>query len=116
LIDDYAIDADVAAHLHRAFGDQAKRVAELAREGYGARLHPRHPYIEAEVVYAARHEFAERVSDVLTRRIPLALLDNAAARAAVPRAVSLMASEHNWNQQRSDEEAAISIERLSVAI
>jgi glycerol-3-phosphate dehydrogenase len=116
LIDDYAIDADVAAHLHRAFGDQAQRVAELAREGYAARLHPRHPYIEAEVVYAARHEFAERVSDVLTRRIPLALLDNAAARAAVPRTVSLMASEHSWNQKRIEEEAAISMERLSVAI
>lgn len=116
LVRDYGLDADVAAHLHHAFGDQAPRVAELAGQGFGERLHPRHPYIEAEVVYAARHEFAERASDVLTRRIPLALLDNAAARTIVPRVVGLMADVHGWDPKRCAEEIAISLERLTVAI
>lgn len=47
--------------------------------------------MEAEVVYATVHEFAERASDVLTRRIPLALLDTAAAKTALPRVIELMA-------------------------
>ena len=49
--------------------------------------------MEAEVVYATVHEFAERASDVLTRRIPLALLDTAAAKTAkAPRAGTLQPS------------------------
>ena len=116
LVEDYGFEDDVAHHLHHAFGDQAIRVAELARTGLSARLHPDHPYIEAEVLHAVRHEFAERACDVLARRIPLALLDNAAAKAAVPRVVSLMASENNWDQGRCDEEAALCMQRLNVAI
>ncbi|MDR3672615.1 MAG: FAD-dependent oxidoreductase [Holophaga sp.] len=107
---------DIARHLHHAFGDQAPRVVELAQNGLGARLHPAHPFIEAEVVYAARNEFAERASDVLTRRLPLALLDNAAAQAALPRVVERMAAELGWDEARCHEEIAMSMQRLTTGI
>lgn len=116
LTNDYGLAADIAHHLQHAFGDKAMCVARLASEGLGARLHPDHPFVEAEVVYSARHEFAERASDVLTRRIPLALLDNAAAQAAVPRVVALMGEVHGWDQERRDAEAETSIQRLRVSI
>ena len=116
LVKDFGLADDVAHHLHHAFGDQAGRVAELAKDGLGARLHGNHPYIEAEVVYAARHEFAARASDVLTRRIPLALLDTAAARMALSRVVELMARELGWDDQRCSEEMHVSLQRLNVAI
>lgn len=112
----YGFDADVAHHLHHAFGDQAVRIARLATSGFGARLHARHPYLEAEVLYAARHEFAERASDVLTRRIPLALLDNAAAKEALPRVVELMAIELGWDQARCAMEVAMGMQRLNGAL
>lgn len=113
---DYGLAADIAEHLQHAFGDQATGVARLVNEGLGARLHPDHPYIEAEVVHAARHEFAERACDVLTRRIPLALLDKAAALSALPRVVELMASECNWDEQRQAAELETARERLATAI
>ena len=116
LIERFGLAADVAHHLHHAFGDRAPRVAGLAESGFGARLHAAHPYLEAEVVHAARHEFAERASDVLTRRLPLALLDNAAAKAALPRVVELMAAELGWAAARSAEELALGMLRLNVAI
>jgi glycerol-3-phosphate dehydrogenase len=116
LIEVYGLPADVANRLHHAYGDQAVRVAELARAGLAARLHPDHPYLEAEVIYAVQSEFAERASDVLTRRLSLALLDNAAAIAALPRVVELMAGELGWNQQQRDEETATAMQRLTVAI
>ncbi|MFT3963272.1 FAD-dependent oxidoreductase [Propionivibrio sp.] len=116
LTKDYGIEADVAHHLQHAFGDQAMRVARLAESGLGARLHPGHPYIEAEVVHAARHELAERASDVLTRRIPLAILDNAAARAAVPRVVELMAGELGWDGERRRQETELAMERLRISL
>ena len=116
LINDYALDEDIAQHLHSAFGDQASCVADLAQTGLGARLHAKHPYIEAEVVYALRHEFAERLSDVLTRRIPLAMLDNAAAKAVLPRVLELARQECAWSDARCTEEMALCMERLNTAI
>lgn len=116
LIKDYGIAADTADHLQHAFGDKAMCVARLAGEGLANRLHPDHPYIEAEVVYAARREFAEHASDVLTRRIPLAILDISAARAALPRVVDLMAREQGWDEQRRESETANAMERLAVSI
>jgi glycerol-3-phosphate dehydrogenase len=113
---DYGIDTEVAQHLQNAFGDQAMSVARLAGNGLAARLHPDHPYIEAEVVHAVRHEQAERASDVVTRRIPLAILDNAAAQAAVPRVVKLMAGELGWKGERCRRETELALERLRVSV
>jgi glycerol-3-phosphate dehydrogenase len=116
LIASFALAADVANRIHHAYGDQAERVGELVRSGLSARLHPDHPYLEAEVIYAARHEFANRAIDVLTRRLSLALLDNAAAIATLPRVIELMAGELGWNHQRCDEELSSGMQRLTVAI
>jgi glycerol-3-phosphate dehydrogenase len=41
-----------------------------------------HPILEAEVVYAARHEFCETANDFLARRSRLAFLDVASAKKA----------------------------------
>ena len=116
LIATYGLAADVAYRLHHAYGDQAQHVAELTKSGFAARLHPDHPYLEAEVIYAVRKEFAERACDVVTRRLSLALLDNAAAIAVLPRVVELMAGEQDWSAERRDAEMAMGMERLTVAI
>ncbi len=100
----YGLHPEVARHLHHAYGDRATALAELARTGFGSRLHPDHPCIEAEVVYAARHEFAQRAADVIVRRTSLALLDQAAAGAATARVVELMAAELDWNAERCEQE------------
>jgi glycerol-3-phosphate dehydrogenase len=113
---EYGLEADIARHLQHAFGDQAMNVARLAGEGLGARLHANHPYLEAEVIYAARHELAEHASDVLARRIPLAILDNAAAQAALPRVVDLMAGELGWDDERRRQETELALERLRVSV
>ena len=72
--------------------------------------------LEAEVVYAARCELAERVIDVLARRMPLALLDTAAARQAVPRVLELLAAELGWDQTRRDAEWQLARQRLDEAL
>ena len=112
----YGFAADIAAYLNRTYGDQAERVAELAESGQGIRLVKNHPILEAEVVYAVRHELAERVIDVLARRTPLALLDTKAARRAAPRVLEIMAEELGWDQRRRDEEVLLIEKRLSEAL
>ena len=85
------LDADVARHLHHAYGDRAAIVADLAASGLGERLAVGHPFIEAEVVYAQRFELALGARDVLDRRLRLGFLDAAAARDAAPRVEALLA-------------------------
>lgn len=113
LIKKYGFDPDIAAYLNRTYGDQASKVAELTLDSDSARLVESHPVLEAEVLYAARYELAERVIDVLARRMPLALLDTEAARQAIPRTLEIMATELGWDQQRCDEEKKWTETRLN---
>ena len=59
----------------------------------GTRLHPALPYIEAEVIWAARWEMARTVEDVLARRTRALILNAKAAKEMAPRTAKLLASE-----------------------
>ena len=111
LADRYRLPGDIAAYLHRSYGDQAERVAKLSTSHGRERLAKNHPMLMAEIVYAIRFEMAERVMDVLARRTPLALLDQTAAREAAPRVLELMAEELVWDRQRREQERQV-FERL----
>ena len=56
-------------------------------------LHPRLPYIQADIVWAAREELCMTVEDALSRRTRSLLLDAAAAIECAPLAASLLAAE-----------------------
>ena len=105
-----------ALHLHRAYGDRATAVAELAQTGGNRLLAAGHPFLEAEVIYAARQEAAGRAIDVLARRLPLALLDRAAALTALPRVIELLAPELGWDGERCQAERQLGETRLREAI
>jgi len=82
-------------HHLQCFGADADAVRALAagREELAGPLHPSLPYTGAEVVWAARHEMARTVEDVLSRRTRMLLLDARASIEAAPRAASLLAAE-----------------------
>jgi glycerol-3-phosphate dehydrogenase len=96
----FSLDADVASYLNRAYGSFAPEVAGIARDGHGGRLVDGHPHLEAEVVYAARHEYARSTSDVLWRRLRLGVLDETAAAAALERVSEVLAGELGWDAER----------------
>jgi glycerol-3-phosphate dehydrogenase len=83
-------DGDPTDPLH-GYGSDAAAIRALP--GYSERLHPELPYTVAEVVWAARHEMARTVEDVLARRTRALVLNAAAARAMAPRVAELMAAE-----------------------
>jgi glycerol-3-phosphate dehydrogenase len=74
------------------------------------------PYLEAEVIYAVRHEMACTPLDVLARRTRLAFLDTSAALGAVPRVVELMGRELGWNPDKAALELANAKSRILEAI
>lgn len=110
LIQHYGLETEVAKHLIESYGDRAWTVAELATPTHqrfparGIRLAPLYPFIEAEVRYGIRHEYAQTAVDLLARRTRLAFLNAHAALDALPRVIDLMASELGWDSARQDAE------------
>src|SRR5579863_6320442 len=68
-------------------------------------LHPRLPYIQADIVWAAREELCMTVEDALSRRTRSLLLDAVAAMECAPLAASLLAAElgrdETWQAQQT---------------
>ena len=69
------------------------RAAIHALPGSGQALDVKLPLTEAEVRWAARHELARTVEDVLSRRSRALLLDARASIAAAPRVAAILAEE-----------------------
>jgi glycerol-3-phosphate dehydrogenase len=113
---EFGLDEAVASHINHAYGDRGSEVAAIAASGFSAPLNPGHPYLEAEVVYAAKQELAQRAMDVLARRVPLALLDTGAAAKVASRVIRIMAQELGWNEARCAEEEEIVHKRLREGI
>lgn len=77
---------DIGGMHAAAYGDRAKVITRIAEERkLGKRLVRGHPMIEAEVVYAANHEYCEHPDDFIARRTRLAFLDVAATEQALPK-------------------------------
>jgi glycerol-3-phosphate dehydrogenase len=77
------------------YGSDAAAIRELEDGDAELRkpLHPALPYTGAEVVWAARHELASALEDVLARRTRALFLNARAAIEMAPRAAALMARE-----------------------
>ena len=84
------------------YGSDAQGIQDLMRgsPALGERLHAELPYTGAEVVWAARHEMARTVEDVLARRTRALFLNARAAETMAPDVARIMASELGWNASR----------------
>ena len=104
-----AVDDDSRRHLARRYGHAAGLVMRLAAAApeLGRRISPDLPDILAEAAYAAGHEQARSLADVLLRRTRLGLLDARRLGTEAPRAVAAaMAAELEWDQARVERELA----------
>ncbi len=81
-------------HLE-VYGSDASKIEQLvaAEPALGEKIHPRLPYILANVAWAARNESARTLEDVLSRRTRALLLDAQAASEAAPAVARLLAAE-----------------------
>ncbi|KAF9643486.1 DAO-domain-containing protein [Thelephora ganbajun] len=110
LIQRYGLSTDVAKHLAENYGDRAWTVCSLAEPTgqlwplHGIRLNLQYPFIEAEVRYAVRHEYAQTVVDVIARRCRLSFLNAQATLGTLPRVVEIMAEDLNWSHSRQQAE------------
>jgi len=85
----------VAAESDRVYGSDLPKLEQLSQENPALNelIHPKLPYRMREVVWAARHEMARSVEDVLARRTRALFLNAQAAIEAAPRVADLLAKE-----------------------
>jgi glycerol-3-phosphate dehydrogenase len=83
------------------YGSDANGIRELIRTqpALGEKLHPKLPYVKAEVIWAVRQEMARTVEDVLARRTRSLLLDAQASIEAARVTAEFMASELRQTEQ-----------------
>ncbi|KAK3176744.1 hypothetical protein OEA41_008069 [Lepraria neglecta] len=119
LIQHFGLESIVARHLCESYGDRAWTVAALSsptEQRYpvrGIKISPLYPFVDGEVRYAVRHEYAQTAVDVLARRTRLAFLNAQAALEALPTVIDLMAEELKWDSKRKDREWKDSVQFLA---
>lgn len=119
LIQHFGLETDVAQHLTGSYGDRAWQVAALSSPTNvrfpvrGKRLSPLYPFIDGEIRYAIRHEYAQTAVDVIGRRTRLAFLNVEAALESLPGVIDLMADELKWDNNRRDLEWKDSVSYLA---
>jgi glycerol-3-phosphate dehydrogenase len=110
LPDVHGVDDESRVLLAGRYGHAAREVLDLAAErpGLARRIVPDLPDLLAEAPFAATHEQAITIGDVLLRRTRVGLLaapDLVGEDAAAPRAVAeAMAPELGWDEQRIEAE------------
>ena len=119
LIQHFGLEVDVAKHLTESYGDRAWQVAALSSPTNarfpvrGQRISALYPFIDGEIRYAVRHEYAQTATDVIARRTRLAFLNAEAALEALPNIIDLMGEELKWDSSRKETEWKESVDFLS---
>lgn len=118
LIQHFGLETEVAQHLTTSYGDRAWQVAALSAPTNarypvrGIRISTMYPFVDGEVRYAIRHEYAQTAVDMIARRTRLAFLNAEAALEALPNVIDLMGEELNWSKHRKDVEYRDSVSYL----
>jgi glycerol-3-phosphate dehydrogenase len=101
-------------HLLRRYGSLTAEVLDLVRERpeLGEPLAGAEDHLRAEVVYAASHEGALHLTDVLTRRTRISIEAWDRGVSAAPVAAALVAPVLGWDEARTKEEVEIYLGRV----
>jgi glycerol-3-phosphate dehydrogenase len=99
------VDAESLAHLLAAYGSTARDVLALAHDDprLQRRISPHSPVLAIQLVWAARREMAQTLTDAVVRRTPLGALgypgDAASAEAA-----TIVGAALGWSEARRQDE------------
>jgi glycerol-3-phosphate dehydrogenase len=99
LMDEYKLDVDTATHLCGVYGSRAMLLGQMiaADRTLGERLDRELPYVWAEIDFAAKHDLARTVEDVLARRVPLLLTSRDQGLGVCERVAARLAEIHGWD-------------------
>ena len=99
---DFGIEYDDATHLVRNYGGvHARDICKAGKERNTLQpVIPNQRVLKAELQWAAEHEMAETVSDVIGNRTRLAFIDPRATKSILSEIVEEIGAVKNWNIER----------------
>jgi glycerol-3-phosphate dehydrogenase len=102
------LSQEALTHLIRRYGSDTGELLSLceADATLAEVLVDGLPYLKAEAAYAARHEMAVTLSDVLARRTRALMLDRAAAVRAAQEVAAVVGTELGWDPDERDRQVA----------
>ena len=104
-------EAQIGRLLRRYGADVAEVFDAAAADPHSMEpIHPDAPVLRAEIQYAASHEGALRLEDVLLRRTRLAFVTRDGARSVAADVAGIVAPLLGWDEQRSREEVEAFLE------
>ncbi len=101
IAEEHTVDLETAMHLTRVYGVRARLLAKKIDndDSLGLRIEPELPYVWAEIQFAANHDRARTLEDVLARRVPLLLLGAKQGLDAAERVAEILAKPLQWSSQ-----------------
>ena len=107
-VSDWRPASDLETHLYRRYGDDTRAIIDMidADQTLANAPIPGQPYVDAEFLYAARHEMATSIEDLLCRRTRAHLHDSRAALGAAAHIARVVASTLSWDEARIESEVA----------
>jgi glycerol-3-phosphate dehydrogenase len=102
LMEENGLDVDTATHLCGVYGTRAPLLAARMAEspGLAQRIDKELPYVWAEVEFAATHDLARTVEDVLGRRVPLLLVSRDQGLGVAEGVADLLGRLHGWTPEQ----------------
>ena len=99
LMEKHGLDADTATHLCGVYGTRAPIIAEriVADRSLGERIDRELPYVWGEIGFAATHDLARTVEDVLARRVPLLLVSRDLGIGVSERVADILGGVLGWD-------------------
>jgi glycerol-3-phosphate dehydrogenase len=99
------LDAETVTHLLNRYGSLISEILEIIAQEpkLAKKLDPELPYIKAEIVYAASHEGARTVDDVISRRTRLAFEAQDHGVHLADEVATLIAPVLGWNAKNRKE-------------
>lgn len=106
------VSAETLSRLESIYGTRSQQLLELAGNdpNLSRKLQKDRPVIGAEVIFAIRHEMAQRLPDVINRRMLIGNLGFPGSE-IIEKCATLMAEEMNWNRQQKQKEIE-SVEKI----
>ena len=112
LCTEYHLPTHTAKRLVEDYGTRAEAVLKETPD-HNKPLIEGENYLESEVIYAVRREFALKPLDVLCRRLRLGIENQKVAQKAVLRVIALMGEELGWSAERMQQERAAAVSDLA---
>ncbi len=108
LSEQHTVDFETADHLTKVYGVRAATICEMieADDALGLRIDPELPYVWAEIEFAAAHDMARTLDDVLSRRVPLLLVARDQGLGIAERCADILATRLGWDADRRTDELA----------